>query len=505
MAVSLRGVALFFCLMTSLIDVTLTALPGNWDKEVENSRAGVGKILDHILRGNGTHVTFNRLALLGDTFRSRMSGSQSLEDAINYAVDELKAEGFVNVNKESVRVPHWTRGRESAILHTPKYDHSMFILGLGTTEGTNGTDWTAEIIVVRSFDELDALNDDQVLGKIVVYNQPYHDYGQSGAYRRTGASRAAKKGAKAALVRSVTGRSIYSPHTGVQNYNLTMSPNKIPVASVTVEDAELMQRFQDRGIKLNVTLNMEAMNHDDTESFNVVAELRGTEKPDETVIFGGHFDTWDVTDGSMDDGGGVMIAWEAFSLIKQLDLKPKRTIRLVLWTAEEYGLIGGNEYYNAHKDQVNKTSLIMQADGGTFRPYGIQFTGSDLARSIMESILSPLNEINATTVLNGGGASSDTGLWVDAGVPGSELYNARENYFDFHHTYGDAMTALNADDLDRCTSVWATVAYSVANLDSLLPRHGDYVSGAVTHANSYTSLLISSLVAVVVSTFYIRG
>jgi len=264
----------------------------------------------------------------------------------------------------------------------------------------------------------------------------------------------------------------------------------------------LLQRFQDRGEPRTVTIFMEAENYPDVTSYNVVAELRGTTYPDQAVIFGGHIDTWDVTDGSMDDGGGVMMAWEAISLIKKLELTPKRTIRLVLWTSEEFGLFGGNQYYEANKEQVNTTSIIMQADGGSFKPHGIRFSGSGLARSVMEQILGMLGDIDATQVFNGNGASSDTGKWVDAGVPGAELLNANENYFDYHHTWGDAMSALDRTELDHCTAVWATVAYAVANMDDLLPRQGDYVVGMATIMEQSMMTAILSLTAAILS--YVR-
>jgi len=481
-----------FVIVTSFLYVIHGALPPKLQRQVDASRDDVKKILGYI-RGDGAGRTYDRLALLGDSFGSRLSGSESLEKAINYIIDNLTAEGFKNVNKEPVNVTKWTRGKEYGWLHMSYGLRPMFIMALGSSVNTSGN-LTEQTFVVRSFDELRA-RCGEAAGKIVVYNQPWTNYAESGLYRRTGAFEAAKCNAKASLVRSVTARSIYSPHTGQQNYG---DAPKIPTASITVEDAALLQRFQDRGSPRNVTIYMEAENHPDTISYNVVAELLGSTYPNQTVIFGGHIDTWDVTDGSMDDGGGVMMAWEAISLIKKLDLKPKRTIRLVLWTSEEVGLIGGRKYYDDHKEETPRTSIIMQADHGSFRPHGIMFSGTDLARSVMEEILGMLVEINASRVHNGGGSSSDTGWWVTDGVPGSELLSANENYFDYHHTLGDAMTALDRVELDHCTAVWATVAYAVANMDELLPRTNDYVDAAVTQQsmNVIGTLLVAALVAV---------
>jgi carboxypeptidase Q len=477
----MRDVAYMLCLVTSLGYISTARLPDHLHNQIEANRENITRILDHVRRGDGRNQTFNRLAVLGDLYGSRVSGSDSLENAIEYISQNASAEDLEHVHLEPVLVPKWTRGREFGVLHTAHYHRSMSIMALGMSHGTNGTNVTAPVLVVRSFDELNR-NCSEAQGRIVVFNQPWTNYGGSVPYREFGASYAAKCGAIAALVRSVTSRSIYSPHTGVQVYNATISNNgsEIPVASVTVEDAELMQRFQERGWDLQVTINMEAQVHPWVNSSNMVAEIVGSQFPNETVIFGGHIDTWDVTDGSMDDGGGVMLAWEAISIMKRLNLRPKRTIRLVLWTSEEFGLYGGAEYFRAHKEEANWTSLVMEADKGTFRPNGIDFSGSGLARTIMEEILGVASELQATAVNNGGGDSSDTWEWVKAGVPGVELYSENQNYFDYHHSSGDAMTMLNADDLDKCTALWAIVAYTVANLDELLPRTGDYIPSITT-------------------------
>jgi carboxypeptidase Q len=253
-----------------------------------------------------------------------------------------------------------------------------------------------------------------------------------------------------------------------------MDDSAIPGVCITIEDAEMLDRMFTAGMDPEVEICLEATNGPDTISRNIVAELRGTEFPEQTVIFGGHIDTWDVGTGSMDDGGGVIIAWQALSTIKALGLKPRRTIRLVLWTAEEQGLIGGISYYNDNKDQVGDVSLIIESDAGVFKPRGIKFTGTESARAVMNEILTTMLSDHELTNIIENGASSDTAEWVKEGVPGMELYSYNENYFDFHHTHGDTMTVLDADDLDMATVLWATVAYTVASLDDILTRDNDY-------------------------------
>src|ERR1041384_1276197 len=242
----------------------------------------------------------------------------------------MKRDGLDNVRKEKVMVPHWVRGEESLELLTP-VPRKLQMLGLGNSIATPGEGITAEAIVVRNFFELGRLGE-QVRGKIVVYNAPYVDYGTTVSYRLEGASRAARFGAVAALVRSITPVSLQTPHTGAMNYD----PNqpKIPVAAVTIEVAELVQRMNDRGERPRLKLKMEAKFLPDAESANVIAEVKGTEKPDEVIVIGGHFDSWDVGQGAHDDGGGCIVAWEAVRLLKELGLRPRRTIRVVLYTNE---------------------------------------------------------------------------------------------------------------------------------------------------------------------------
>ena len=188
----------------------------------------------------------------------------------------------------------------------------------------------------------------------------------------------------------------------------------------------------------------------------------------QVVLVGGHLDSWDVGQGAMDDGGGAFISWQALSVIRQLNLKPKRTMRMVLWTGEEEGLLGAEQYYNRHKENASNFSLVMESDIGTFMPKGISFTGSEKAAAVMREVMSLLKPINATNlkVENVGGDN----YWARDGVPGGFLDNENSEYFYFHHSNGDTMTVQDPDAMDLCAAVWAVVAYTVADLDELLPR-----------------------------------
>uniref|UniRef100_A0A3Q2LDB8 Carboxypeptidase Q n=1 Tax=Equus caballus TaxID=9796 RepID=A0A3Q2LDB8_HORSE len=325
---------------------------------------------------------------------------------------------------------------------------------------------TAEVLVVTSFDELQR-RAPEARGKIVVYNQPYTNYSSTVQYRVQGAVEAAKVGALASLIRSVASFSIYSPHTGVQEYQDGVP--KIPTACITVEDAEMMSRMVSRGNRIVIQLKMGARSYPDADSFNTVAEITGSKYPEQVVLVSGHLDSWDVGQGAMDDGGGAFISWEALSLIKDLGLRPKRTLRLVLWTAEEQGGIGAFQYYQLHKANSSNYSLVMESDSGTFLPSGLQFTGSDKARAIMEEVMSLLKPINITQVFRAG-EGTDINFWIQAGVPGASLLDDLHKYFSFHHSHGDTMTVMDPKQMNVAAALWAVVSYVVADMEEMLPR-----------------------------------
>ncbi|XP_027705760.1 carboxypeptidase Q isoform X3 [Vombatus ursinus] len=422
-------------------------------------------IVDLAVCGKAQNRSYERLALLVDTVGPRLTGSPNLEKAIQIMYQNLMDDGLKNVHLEPVKVPHWERGQESAVMLEPR-NHSMAILGLGSSVGTPPEGITAEVLVVSSFDELHR-RASEARGKIVVYNQPYKGYGESVQYRVQGAVEAAKVGAVASLIKSVASFSIYSPHTGIQYYQDGVP--QIPTACITVEDAEMMARMASRGTKIVIQLKMEAKNYPDTESFNTVAEITGSKYPEQVVLVSGHLDSWDVGQGALDDGSGAFVSWEALSLIKDLGLRPKRTLRLVLWTAEEQGGIGSLQYYQQHKVNISNFSLVMESDLGNFMPTGLAFTGSDKARAIMKEVMNLLQPINTTQVF-GDGEGVDINYWIQAGVPGASLLDDLKRYFSFHHSQGDTMTALDPMQMNYSAAVWAVVSYVIADLDEMLPR-----------------------------------
>ena len=410
-------------------------------------------------------AAYDRLTDLVDRFGHRHSGSVSLERALDWILEEMKADGLENVHGEGVLVPHWVRGEESLEMLRP-IARSLPMLGLGGSIATPAGGIRAEVLVVGSFEEL-AGRTDEAKGRIVLFNVPFTTYGETVQYRSRGAIAAAQAGAVASLVRSVTPYSQQTPHTGNMSYQTGVK--QVPHAAITVEDAEWIQRMSDRGERVEVHLMMNAQTLPDVPSRNVVAEIVGREFPNEVVVLGGHIDSWDVGQGAMDDGGGSVAAWEAVRLMKELGLRPRRTVRVVLWTNEENGTAGGLGYRDAHREQLDDHILAMESDGGVFKPSGFGFTGSDDAFAIMEQIGTLLEPIESGVITRGGGGA-DIRPIMEEGVPGMGLSVDGTRYFWYHHTDADTIDKLDPLEMAYCVATMAVMAYVVADMPERLPR-----------------------------------
>ncbi|KAK5892609.1 hypothetical protein CesoFtcFv8_012970 [Champsocephalus esox] len=418
------------------------------------------QIIDLAVFGAAQNRSYRRLADFTDTIGNRVSGSQNLEMAIKYMYNAMTQDGL-DVHLEPVKIPHWVRGKESAEMIAPRAK-SLAILGLGSSVGTPPEGIKAEVLVVQSFDELKQ-RASEAIGRIVVFNQPFVSYGETVAYRAYGASEAAKVGAVATLIRSITPFSINSPHTGLQDYQDGVK--RIPSACITVEDAELMWRMAQRGQRIVVRLTMGAKTLPDADSFNTVAEIPGWEHPEQVVLLSGHLDSWDVGQGAMDDGGGAMISWEALSLISKLGEPCGRCCGPL----RSRGGVGAQQYFDLHKVNMSNFDLVMESDLGTFTPEALQFTGSDAAQKVMAEVVKLLAPIN-TTKLEAHGEGTDISPWLKAGVPGASLHVADSRYFWFHHSEGDTMSVQDPQEMNLCSALWAVVAYVVADLQDMLPR-----------------------------------
>jgi len=411
-----------------------------------------------ITESQASDFAWQRLAELTDTFGPRLSGSPNLEMAIHWAVATMTADGFDNVRKEPVMVPKWVRGHESLELIAPA-PQPLPLLGLGNSVGTPAGGIEGDVLVLGGFDDLERRSA-EVAGRIVLFNVPFTTYGETVVYRRDGPSRAAGHGAAAMLLRSVGPTGLRTPHTGSTVY--ADGAPQIPAAAIAAEDADRFQRLADRGVPIRVRLSMEAHFEPDAQSYNVVGELRGRELPDEVVVVGGHFDSWDVGVGATDDGGGCIVTWEALRLMKQLGLQPRRTVRVVLFTNEENGLRGGNGYRDAHVDELANHVMLLESDGGVFDPAGFGFTGPDPARGTVTAIAGLLESIGASTIAPSGGGA-DIGPAGQAGNVPMMSHLVDGEYFLVHHTPADTIARITPQQMSNNAAAIAVMAYVVAD------------------------------------------
>lgn len=466
------------CLLL-LVPLTLSPRAALADNDLTASyRAVAGRIIGAALTDE---EGWEKLTYLTTVIGHRLSGSPQLDEAIAWATETMRKEGMENVSNQPVEVNHWVRGNESARVVAP-FQRDLEILGLGRSVGTPVDGIAAPAVVVGSFEELETLGRGAVEGKIVVYAVPWEGYGKTVRYRGDGASRAAALGAVAVLVRSATGRSIATPHTGALRYS--DDAPQIPAAAITVEDAEWMRRVVDMGHELRLELHMEAQTLPDTMSANVIAEIRGIEAPEEIVVMGGHYDSWDVGQGAHDDGAGCIAAWQALKILKKLDLRPRRTLRVVLWTNEENGLAGGKAYRELIGNEIDRHVAAIEMDGGAERPVGFGFglsgvepESGDLvyesAYRHLQAIGRLLDGIDAGQISRGGGGA-DIGPLMKSGVPGLGLRTVGEHYFDWHHTEADTLDKITPQDFKRAVAMLAVMGYILADMPDRLVSADSY-------------------------------
>ena len=454
-----------FLLLAARPALAQTGSPAGAGSSVEAMYRAIADSLIHAATGDS--AAYARLGNLVDGFGHRLSGSASLEAAIDWVLAQMKSDGLENVRGERVMVPHWVRGEESVELVKPRRAQ-LSMLGLGGSIATPRRGITAPVLVVTSFDDLNQ-RAAEARGKIVLFDVPFTTYRETVKYRVEGAAAAARAGAVASLIRSVAAYSIRSPHTGVMHYDSTVT--RIPAAALSVEDAMMLRRFQNRGQPVVVTLRMAARTLPNAPSRNAVAEVVGRERPDEVVVLGGHIDSWDVGQGAMDDGGGAVAAWEAVRLMKQLGLRPRRTVRVVLWTNEENGGKGSLAYRDAHADQLTKHVLAMESDNGVFAPKGFRFSGRDAAFAKTQEIARLLRPIGADKVSREKDSpEADIEPLVERGVPGMGLDVDSSRYFWFHHSEGDMLDKLDPAEMARCVAALAVMAYVAADAPDGLAR-----------------------------------
>ncbi len=369
-------------------------------------------------------------------------------------------------------VPKWVRGRESATMVAPSR-RPLAMIGLGMSVATPPEGITAPVVCVRDEEEFEALGD-SVKGKIVLFNNPMPPYdpdkgagyGQTVRFRGKGPRIAAERGAVACLVRTVTAHSLRSPHTGATNYG--DAKVKIPAAAISTEDADMIARLLARGKHVEVLLKMEARHEGMVQSANAIGELRGRERPQEVVVIGGHIDSWDAGTGAMDDAGGCVIAMEAINVLRKLNLIPRRTIRVVLFTNEENGLNGGKQYAEDHAAELVNHVAAIESDSGIFAPRGFSLHCRDehqqaIAVEQVRSIATLLSPLGADQVRQGF-SGADVGQMRDSDAVLMGFRVEGSKYFNYHHSRADTLDKIDRDELSQCVAAMAVMAYVLADM-----------------------------------------
>ena len=426
---------------------------------------------------------YRRVAYLSNNIGPRLSGSPQAARAVEYVAGEMRKLGL-DVRLQKVIVPHWVRGLETGEIvewegMAAGTTQKIVLTALGGSIATPNDGLTAEIVVVNSFDELAALGREKVAGKIVLFNYKFDRelqssgfggaaYGQAVAYRFAGAMNAARYGAVAALVRSAGGSQNRLAHTGAMGYDPAIP--KIPSAAVSYEDAETIAYLAGMGkVRVRITLTPQTL--PDVESYNVIADIKGSEKPDEVIVVGGHLDSWDLGTGAIDDGAGVAVAMQIGHLLKSLKLRPKRTIRIIAYMAEENSGAGGRGYADEQKDNYGKHFAAIESDLGASHPLGFYFAGKPESMQYFAPISKILGSQGAAQVqLQAGGVGADIAPLTRAGVPSFAPWFNQQTYFNYHHTAADTLDKINPKELAEVGSVVAVLAYGLANLEQPLPR-----------------------------------
>jgi carboxypeptidase Q len=445
----------FFILTTCLLTAQSSV--------VQRYNADAQKIVKEAL---GSNMSMENLTDLCTKVGNRISGSPQAAKAVEWAKKKMEEYGFDNVRLEPVMVPRWVRGpiEEGYLLLPSGQKEKLKITTLGGSIGTPPEGITAEVIEVRSFDELHRLGN-KAKGKIIFFNRPmdrtlistFAAYGGAVDQRGGGAIMAARAGGVAALVRSMTTRVDNSPHTGGMGYVDTVK--KVPGVAISTRGAEYLSKLLAKGTPVRIQLKLSAQMLDDVESANVVGELRGTEKPNEVIVMGGHLDSWDIGQGAQDDGAGCVQSIEALRILKKLELKPKRTIRAVMFMNEENGLRGGIGY--AAKDRPGEKHIAaLESDEGGFMPRG--FGIADTAAYKRMSPWAPLLASFGADRIELGGGAADISPLAQKGVPLIALSVYTERYFDAHHSENDNLGAVNERELALGAAAMAILTYVLA-------------------------------------------
>ncbi|RZJ30640.1 MAG: peptidase M28 family protein [Flavobacterium sp.] len=411
---------------------------------------------------------YDWLDYLSNKIGARLSGSENAEKAIQYTKAEMEKLGFDKVYLQEVMVPKWVRGKkETAFIIDGKKKISVPVCALGGSVATPKGGLTAGIVEVSSFDELAALGD-KVKGKIVFFNHPmiqenidaFTSYSEAGKYRWQGPSEAVKYGAVGTICRSLSTRLDDYPHTGSTGYRDVPKEKQIPAAAISTNAAELLSQKLKENPNVQFTFKQDCQMLDDVLSYNVVGEIRGTEHPENIMVVGGHLDSWDLADGSHDDGAGVTQSMEVFHILKSLNYSPKNTLRVVLFINEENGGRGGKKYNDLSKANNENHIFALESDSGGFTPRGFSFEGSDANLQKVFAYKDLLEQFMIGRLFKGH-SGSDIEPLESKNILKAGLSPDTQRYFDYHHAANDRFDAVNKRELELGAAAMASLIYLI--------------------------------------------
>jgi len=427
----------------------------------------------------GDDYAYKQVAYLTENIGPRPSGSAQSVKAAQYVADQMRSLGL-EVRLEEVKVPHWVRGAETAELidfpgQVPNATQRVFVTSLGGSTSTPADGLTAEVVVVRNFSELASLGRSKIAGKIVLFNFPFDTrkadsghaldaYSEAVIYRSSGAKAAAELGAVASLIRSVGGAEYRLPHTG---YSV---PAGIPAGAVAAEDASLIADLATQG-KIRMHLTLVSQDLPETTGYNVIADLKGSEHPEQVVVVSGHLDSWDLGTGAIDDAAGVAVAMEAAQLIQQLHYRPKRTLRVIAWVDEESGGRGRTAYTTAHGTEFADHVAAIESDLGAAHPLGFTVKISQHAVEFLHPVQEILQSFGASLIESiQTSPGSDISAMAQAGVPALGIMQDGRTYFNYHHSAADTLDKIEPRALRENAAAMVVMGFALACTEQPLPR-----------------------------------
>jgi len=427
----------------------------------------------------GDDYAYKQVAYLTENIGPRPSGSAQSVKAAQYVADQMRSLGL-EVRLEEVKVPHWVRGAETAELidfpgQVPNTTQRVFVTSLGGSTSTPADGLTAEVVVVRNFSELASLGRSKIAGKIVLFNFPFDTrkadaghaldaYSEAVIYRSSGAKAAAELGAVASLIRSVGGAEYRLPHTG---YSV---PAGIPAGAVAAEDASLIADLATQG-KVRMHLTLVSQDLPETTGYNVIADLKGSEHPEQVVVVSGHLDSWDLGTGAIDDAAGVAVAMEAAQLIQQLHYRPKRTLRVIAWVDEESGGRGRTAYTTAHGTEFANHVAAIESDLGAAHPLGFTVKISQHAVEFLHPVQEILQSFGASLIESiQTSPGSDISAMAQAGVPALGIMQDGRTYFNYHHSAADTLDKIEPRALRENAAAMVVMGFALACTEQPLPR-----------------------------------